>query len=191
MNDDIFISTAEAGELLGIHKRTVQRRTDAYLKSQNIPTEQAAEFLEIREENGKKKYFVSKAFVLKHLVPTGESSSKKKSHDDSFATRQLLIQLDAKDLQLQRKDEQIAEKDKQLGELNTRLEESHVLLKNEQQLHGKTLQTKRPILSLGSSQSDTSPEEGSRRFRWSRIVGIASIGFATLIVLGSVAFSFM
>lgn len=197
MPDDDFISTAEAGELLGVHKKTIKRRTDSYLKSKNISLESATRVIDVREVNGKRKYFVSKEFVLKHLVQEGDSSSKSNNKDGSFATKQLLRQLEVKDLQLTKKDEQIAAKDGQIGELNERLKESHVLVQKAQQLHGRALQSKRPLLSFGSVKNQDIEEEGSlvdtdtnsRSLR--RVIYASAIGFTALATSGSLIYYFL
>ena len=191
MNDGSFISTAEAGKLLGVHKKTVKRRTDSYLKANDVSPGDAKRVIEIREVAGKRKYFVSKEFVLKHLVQEGESSTKGKSKDDTFATKQLLRQLEVKDLQLTKKDDQIAAKDGQIGELNARLKESHILLQQEQQLHSKTLETKRPLLALRSSRDGKFEKEGSRRSSLKAISYASSVGFTALAIGGALIFYFL
>jgi hypothetical protein len=191
MSDNTFISTHEAAELVGVHKRTIQRRADGYLKSKGIALESAKHLINVREVNGKRKYFVSKEFVLKHLVQEGDSSSKGNSKDANFATKQMLRQLEIKDQQLAKKDEQIAAKDRQLDDLSDHLEEAHSLLQNEQKLHYGTLSSKRPLLSLGTKREPANGEEGSHPSMLPRIASASAIGFTALAIAGSVAYLFL
>jgi hypothetical protein len=185
---DNFISTQEAGKLIGVNKRTVQRRADSYLKSQNLALDQASHLIEARDMGGgRKKYFVSKEFVLKHLVDKHDAIGKSGTKDDAFATRQLLQQLETKDLQIQTKDDQIAAKDEQIKSLNDRLHESHVLLTQEQQLHIKALDRKRPLLTIGNrtANSAVSSEKGNRRIGFGRVASASAIGFTALVVIAA------
>jgi hypothetical protein len=196
MSDNTFISTHEAAELVGVHKRTIQRRADGYLKSQGIAMESAKHLIDVREVAGKRKYFVSKEFVLKHLVQEGDSSAKAGGKDATFATKQMLRQLEIKDQQLAKKDDQLAAKDEQLGDLNERLRESHFLLKSEQELHLEAQKSKRPLISLAGGwladgERNEQHQEGSRPSILPRIASASAIGFSTLVVFTAVVYLFL
>ena len=70
--------------------------------------------------------------------------------------------------------------------LGERLKESHFLLQHELQLHSKTLDTKRPLLSLRPARKSKAIEEGSRPSRFRRIIYASTIGFTVLTVGASI-----
>ena len=172
------ISIREAAEMAGVDKKTVDRRLRKYLKDNGLTLEQATDILRIEQSGNRKQFFLSEHFVREAIMQQDAGSTQKRGEGSIDA--ELVHQLNAKDDQLKTKDDQISK----LQEL---LRESTLALRQEQALHLRTQEQKRPLLSIGSAeQAIKSAGETADRslsdspIRWRRIAGTSAIVFCVM-----------